>query len=183
MLAPNQAQGAPAPTFTPAMFSVLLKYSLAPKQRQRSYLDILSVRTVRATLPYGYPVRTSNGMHHHAIGILLTCVVHQILCYFSQCTAFLSEVYDDSTTPVLGFFNRFLDPEDQVRSTGTNIRSEHITSIAFIMHPQCKPDTGVRHFGRVAEAIDGKAADWRKEQLYIASSNQFRKGAPCVLKE
>jgi hypothetical protein len=51
----------------------------------------------------------------------LSCVVHQILCYFSKRSSFFSKIDDNPTSSPLCRFDTFLDSMSQVRATSANV--------------------------------------------------------------
>lgn len=54
------------------------------------------------------------------------------LGHFSQGSAFLSKVDDNTTATVLCLLDGFLDTEDQVRSACADIRSEYVATVALL---------------------------------------------------
>ena len=51
----------------------------------------------------------------------LSCVINQILCYFSKRSSFFSKIDDNPTSSPLCRFDAFLDSMSQVRATSANI--------------------------------------------------------------
>lgn len=50
---------------------------------------------------------------------------------FSESSAFLAEIDDNTTASILCFFNSLFNAIDQVWTAGTDIGSEHVTAVAL----------------------------------------------------
>jgi hypothetical protein len=53
------------------------------------------------------------------------------LGYFSQCSALLSEVDDDTTATILSLLDGLFDTEDEIGPASADVRAENITSVAL----------------------------------------------------
>ena len=53
------------------------------------------------------------------------------LCNLAECTTFLSEIDDNSTTTLLCLFYGFLNTENKVWTTSTNVRTKNIRSVTL----------------------------------------------------
>lgn len=98
-----------------------------------------------------------------AIGAAFPRVVHEILGHFPQGAAFLAEIDDDAGATGLGFFDRFLNAEDEVGAAGADVGAEDVGAVAFVVDAEGEAHARVRHLGWVAKAVDGEAADGREE--------------------
>lgn len=113
----------------------------------------------------------------------LTGIIDQIFRDFTECSSFLSEIYDHTTATLLSFLHSFFDSKNQVRTTGANVGTEHITTVTFVMDAQSKLDIRVGHLCGVAEDIHCQPSNWRQEDFDVSSGNEFWKRSTGDLKE
>ena len=66
-----------------------------------------------------------------AIGAAFARVVDEVLRHLAQRAALLAEVDDDAGAAGLRFFDRLLDPKDQVGATGADVTAEDVGAVAF----------------------------------------------------
>lgn len=90
-------------------------------------------------------------------------------------------VDDQPNTTVLSLLDGLNHSIDEVRAAGTDIRTEHVRAIAFVMHPDCQTCLGVGKKVMVAENVHCQSSNGRQKDLDVRTSNQFRIHASCAL--
>jgi hypothetical protein len=90
-----------------------------------------------------------------------------------QSPPFFSEInYQPDPTP-LRTLDSLLDPIDQIRTTSTDVRPEHVRPVAFVVDTQGELFGRVSEMLGVAEDVDGQAADGGEEGFEVGPGDQF----------
>jgi hypothetical protein len=72
----------------------------------------------------------------------LSCVIHKVLCYFTQGPPFFTEVDDYTTTSFLCFFDGLFNTKDEIWTACTDVGAENVAAVAFIVHTES--ETNIR---------------------------------------
>jgi len=84
----------------------------------------------------------------------LSGVVDEVFGDLAKSTAFLTEVDDNTAATLLGLFDCFFNTESQVGTACADVRSEYVTSVAFVVDTEGELRTGVGHLCWVTEDVD-----------------------------
>lgn len=111
----------------------------------------------------------------------LPAVVYHVFDNLTQSPSFTLEIYDNADAATLGTLDGLLYTEDEVRSTGADIRPENVGTRARIVWST--GDLGIRvgELGGVSHDVDRHTSDGREEDLDIRSSQQFGIHPACIL--
>ncbi len=69
----------------------------------------------------------------------------------------------------------------EIRPAGADVGAEHVGAVAFVVHTAGEGRVAVAELCRIAEAIDGRAADRRQEGFQVGARHQLRIHAAGVL--
>ena len=90
-----------------------------------------------------------------------------------QSPPFFPEInYQPHPSP-LRTLDGLLDPVNQVGAASTDVRPEHVGSVAFVVDPQGELFGRITEMRGVAEDVDGQAADGGEEGFEVGSGDQF----------
>merc|ERR1711939_464328 len=103
----------------------------------------------------------------------LSCIVNQILQYFSQRSSLLSKINDDPATSLLCGLDAFLDSMSQIRSTSTDVAPKNITAVAFVVDAACEFDIFIRDRVWITPDINGQTTNRREKNLNIGTRDQL----------
>ena len=101
-------------------------------------------------------------------------IVDKIFGDLAKSTTFLAEVDDDTATTLLGLLDCFFNTESEVRTACADVRSEYVTSVAFVVDAESELCAGIGHLCWVTKDVDSHTANGRKEELDVVTGDELR---------
>lgn len=66
----------------------------------------------------------------------LSGIVNEVFGDLAKCSAFFTEVDDNTTSAILSFLDSFFDSESEIRATCANIRAKDVAAITLIVNAE-----------------------------------------------
>ena len=133
--------------------------------------------------PATHSVRSEVCVGAVAALLALARVVDEELRHFAERAAFLAAVDDEPDAAGLRAADALLDRVRQVRPARADVGAEHVGAVALVVHARGERDVGIGEIARIAEHVDGLAADRRQEHFEIAARDELREHAAGLLEQ
>ena len=121
------------------------------------------------------------GLRAVAALLALARVVDQELGDLAERAAFLAVVDHEPDAARLRHLDADLDAVREIRPACADVGAEHVGAVALVVHAAGERRPAVAELGRIAEAVDGRAADRRQEHLEVGPRDQLRIHAAGLL--